>query len=63
MDHSRINTRIIDVVRGQSHEDDVVSEFLVGLIWRESETRFRWKDVYKKAIQKAAENWSEGNEN
>jgi len=63
MNDGSISERILDEVKKQSGDDHAVSDFLIDLLYRESQHLFRWKDTYRKAIEQAAKNWSENDEN
>lgn len=58
MSDGRINEAILKGIRENSENDEVISEFLVDLIYEEAEHpggQWRWKDNYKKKIEQYAE--------
>lgn len=63
MQRGTVNERILDGVRQQSGRDDAVGRFLIELIYLEAEHPHRWKQIYKKVLEKATQKWSEANEN
>lgn len=58
MSDGKINEAILKGIRENCENDEVISEFLVDLIYEEAEHpggQWRWKDNYKKKIEQYSE--------
>ena len=63
MSNRQINEKILKQIR--TIDDRIISDFLITLIYDESEhsEKWWWKDSYKKRIEEESEKWDDNNEN
>lgn len=65
MSDFKINERILESIRENSEGDEVVERFLIDLIYEEANHpgQWRWKETYRKLVDKYSADWREGDEN
>jgi hypothetical protein len=65
MSDRSINPEIIGKTIENTKGDNVMKNFIVGLIYLEGDNNpgWHWKNEYKKKVEEASKNWSESNEN
>jgi hypothetical protein len=65
MSSAKINIRILEGVRKNSQGDKVIENFLIDLIYEEADHpgNWRWKDEYRKQVDKFSKEWEVDNEN
>jgi len=59
MGDGKINERILKGIRENSKTDNVISDFLIDLIYEETKHPGWWKEIYKKKILQYSDKWSE----
>jgi hypothetical protein len=61
----KINERILNSIRENSNNDNIIEQFLIDLVYEEASHRgqWRWKDTYNKLIDKYLSDWEIDNEN
>lgn len=64
MNGDRINEQIIESIREKSENSKAIADFLIDLIYNEAEhpKQWKWKDTYRKKIQKYLREWGENDE-
>jgi hypothetical protein len=65
MNKIKINEKILDGIHENSGGDMIIENFLKELIFEEADhfAQWRWKEVYKKIVDKYSEHWEGNNEN
>ena len=61
---TKINERILEGIRESCEGDEVMRSFLVQLIYEEADRpgQWRWKETYRKLVDKHSTSWEERNE-
>lgn len=64
MSSVKINDRILEGIRQKSGGDEVVERFLIDLVLEEADHpgQWRWKETYRKQVDKFSADWEEGHE-
>ena len=64
MNGDRINEQIIESIREKSENSKAIADFLIDLIYSEAEhpKQWKWKDTYRKKIEKYLKEWGENDE-
>jgi hypothetical protein len=64
MSDGRINEQILNWIKINSKDDKIIEDFLKDLIYEEAEHpgQWKWKDSYRKKINKYLDKWRECNE-
>ena len=57
---TRISEHILKGIQENNEGDNVISTFLIMLLFAESENPGWWKDIYKKLIEYFLKKWGEG---
>ena len=63
MSDDKINDQIIQYIRKESGDDNLMIEFLMKLIFYESENPYAFKDQYGELINEYSSKWGDSNEN
>jgi hypothetical protein len=64
MSSTKINQRILDRIAEHSAGDEVIEQFLIGLVYEEAEHpgQWHWKAEYRKLIDRYSAAWEAGDE-
>lgn len=57
MNDGNINERILKGIRENSGNDEVISNFLIDLLYEEAKQPGWWRDIYKKKVEEYSVKW------
>ena len=63
MSERKIDSKMIETLRQNSKNDDVIADFLIDLIYEEVDNSpaWHWKNVYKNKLRHYSEKWRNKN--